>query len=161
MVKKKWSLLVVVALLVGLVGFLSARTGFANSENVDTAAVDVNALEGAQAEPFGATPTSGLITAVADPMYDGCPVPSTEISIDPTVSLSVSTGENHQPNWQVVAFLTDGSSIILVNTALPSCYSNTFDTMFAPTNPPIIFMCSFLFASTPPPLFEFDCAPVP
>lgn len=33
MEKKKWSLLVVVALLVGLVGFLSSRTSFADSRN--------------------------------------------------------------------------------------------------------------------------------
>lgn len=61
MTKKKWSLLVVLALLLGIAGFLLPHTSFANSENAGTAAVDASALDGAQAQPFGVMPAGGII----------------------------------------------------------------------------------------------------
>ena len=110
-------------------------------------------------------PTFSFHTAVGDQMFQlygdvGCAPASTDVSIAPNVSLSVSAGSSNV-YWLVRFYFANGSSSTVIQTGLPACYSNTFNTNFVPTNPPIASICSFLYDPALPGIVAQSCVPVP
>lgn len=110
-------------------------------------------------------PTFSFHTAVGDQMFQlygdvGCVPVSTNISLNPALSLSVSTGDTSK-YWLVRFYFTNGSSSTVLQTGLPGCFNNTFNTPYVPTNPPIASICSFLYDPALPGIVAQSCAPVP
>ncbi len=110
-------------------------------------------------------PTFSFHTAVGDQMFQlygdvGCAPVSTNVSLNPALSLSVSTGDTNK-YWLVRFYFANGSSSTVLQTGLPGCYNNTFNTPYVPTNPPIASICSFLYDPALPGIVAQSCAPVP
>ncbi len=89
-------------------------------------------------------------------MTAGCGSPSTSVSANPNLVLGVSVGSNNV-YWIVRFTFANGSSQNVVQTGLPACFSNTFNTNYVPTNPPVTQICSFLYDPTVPGVVAYDC----
>ncbi len=110
-------------------------------------------------------PTFSFDTSVGDQMFQlygggGCAPLSTDVSLNPAVSLSVSVG-NTNKLWMVRLYFANGTSNTIIQTGLPACFNQTFNTPFVPTNPPITSICSFVYDPTVPGVVAQDCAAVP
>ena len=110
--------------------------------------------------------TYGGMTGVGDQMFQlyggggGCGPAATSVSLNPNLSLSVTTGNNNL-YWLVRLYFANGTSQTAVQTGLPSCFSNTFNTNYVPTNPPVTSICSFLYDPSVPGVVAQNCAAVP
>ncbi len=111
-------------------------------------------------------PTYGGMTGVGDQMFQlyggggGCAPLSTDVSLNPAVSLSVSVGNTNKV-WLVRLYFANGTSNTIVQTGLPACFNQTFNTQFVPTNPPVTSICSFVYDPAIPGVVAQDCAAVP
>jgi hypothetical protein len=111
-------------------------------------------------------PTFSFHTGVGDQMFQlyggggGCGPAATNVALNPALSLSVTTG-NTNLYWLVRLYFANGTSQTAVQTGLPSCFSNTFNTNYVPTNPPVTSICSFLYDPALPGVVAQSCAPVP
>ncbi|GAB4161579.1 MAG: hypothetical protein Fur0021_34860 [Candidatus Promineifilaceae bacterium] len=111
-------------------------------------------------------PTFSFHTAVGDQMFQlyggggGCAPLSTDVSLNPAVSLSVSVGNTNKV-WLVRLYFANGTSNTIVQTGLPACFNQTFQTQYVPTNPPVTSICSFVYDPTVPGVVAQDCAAVP
>ena len=111
--------------------------------------------------PIRAQEMTDVSIGSVDWMYGGgCDPASTDVSIAPNLSLSVSAGSSNV-YWLVRFYFADGSNSPVIQTGLPACYSNTFNTNYVPTNPPITSICSFVYDPAIPGIIAQDCAPVP
>ncbi|MCB8952536.1 MAG: hypothetical protein H6650_11030 [Ardenticatenales bacterium] len=90
----------------------------------------------------------------------GCSPVSTSVTLSPNLSLSVSTGDTNK-YWLVRLYFANGTSQTAVQTGLPACFSNTFNTNYVPTNPPVTSICSFVYDPAVPGVVAQNCAPVP
>ncbi|MCA9937094.1 MAG: hypothetical protein KC418_00515 [Anaerolineales bacterium] len=112
-----------------------------------------------------AGPNFSFHTAVGDQMFQlygsaGCAPIDTQVTINPNLSLTVSTGNTNKV-WLVRFYFANGTSNTVLQTGLPGCFNQTFNTQYVPTNPPITSICSFLYDPTVPGIVAQHCAPVP
>lgn len=89
-----------------------------------------------------------------------CAPASTDAALNPNLSLSVSAGSNNVV-WLVRFYFANGTSQNVLQTGLPACFSQTFNTNYIPTNPPITSICSFIYDPTVPGVIAQDCVAVP
>lgn len=89
-----------------------------------------------------------------------CPGPSTDVALNPNLALSVATGSTVK-YWLVRFYFANGTSQNVLQTGLPACFSNTFNTNYVPVNPPVTAICSFVYDPAVPGVVAQDCAPVP
>ena len=89
-----------------------------------------------------------------------CAPASTDAALNPNLSLSVSAGSTNVV-WLVRFYFANGTSQTVLQTGLPACYSNTFNTNYIPTNPPITSICSFIYDPAIPGVIAQDCVAVP
>lgn len=89
-----------------------------------------------------------------------CPPASTDVSLNPNLALSVATG-NTVKYWLVRFYFANGTSQNVLQTGLPACFSNTFNTNYIPANPPVTSICSFVYDPAVPGVVAQDCVPVP
>ncbi|MCA9940618.1 MAG: hypothetical protein KC418_18400 [Anaerolineales bacterium] len=89
-----------------------------------------------------------------------CPPPGTNVTLNPNLVLSVSTG-NTPKFWLVRFYLATGSFANVVTTGLPGCFANTFNTNYIPANPPVTAICSFVYDPALPGVVAQKCVPVP
>lgn len=89
-----------------------------------------------------------------------CAPASTDAALNPNLSLSVSAGSNNV-FWLVRFYFANGTSQNVLQTGLPACFSQTFNTNYIPTNPPVTSICSFIYDPTVPGVIAQDCVPVP
>ncbi|MCA9937092.1 MAG: hypothetical protein KC418_00505 [Anaerolineales bacterium] len=110
-------------------------------------------------------PTFSFHTSVGDQMFQlygggGCAPVSTNVGLNPNLSLSVSTGDTNK-YWLVRFYFANGTSNTVLQTGLPGCFNQTFNTQYVPTNPPITSICSFVYDPAVPGVVAQNCKPVP
>lgn len=89
-----------------------------------------------------------------------CGSPSTSVNLNPNLSLSVATGDTTK-YWLVRLYFANGTFQTAVQTGLPACFTNTFNTNYIPTNPPVTSICSFVYDAAVPGVVAQNCVPVP
>lgn len=150
--------------------------GYANIATIDNFSDGATVLDtfsyvgplGATGNWFDAAPgmnangsvASGGPLALSFWVGQACQPPSTDVALNPNLALSVSTG-NTVKYWLVRFYFANGTSQNVLQTGLPACFSNTFNTNYVPVNPPVTAICSFVYDPAVPGVVAQDCVAVP
>ena len=89
-----------------------------------------------------------------------CQPVGTDVSLNPGLSVSISTGATSK-YWLVRFYFANGTSLAMLQTGLPACYNWAFNTPYVPTNPPITSICSFVYDPAVPGVVAQDCVAIP
>lgn len=147
----------------GNIGGECPFVGMTDAEPMDTplSILPTDAADQPSPVAYGETSVSPLDSAATvTPVCGVVCQPSTNVSLNPNLSLSISTGTNSN-FWLVRFSLANGSNQTVIQTSVPACFSNTFNTNFVPPNPPITSICSILYDPALPGVVAQHCASVP